>query len=217
MGGHHCQKKNIVVVDTGAGNIPSVFRALRAIDSSISVSLEKRAIKAANALVLPGVGAFPKFMENLESRGLTELVSRFIQNGGELLGICVGMQALTSGSEEFVYTDGLGAITATVRNLAELGVKNMRIPNVGWNEVNLSDQLGSRHPLRLIEKRHVYFMHSYAVPYDAPGQIGWTNYEVDFCSAVQVNNAIGVQFHPEKSHKVGRDFLAAWITSTNCR
>ena len=167
-------------------------------------------------MVLPGVGSFPKFMENLGSRGLTDVVSHFIKNGGALLGICVGMQALTSGSEEFVYTDGLGAITTTVSNLADLGVRNSRIPHVGWNEVNLSERLDPRHPLRQIANRHVYFMHSYAVPHDAPGQIGWTNHEVDFCSAIQVNNAIGVQFHPEKSHRVGRDFLAAWIMSTEC-
>lgn len=209
-------KKNIVVVDTGAGNIPSVFRALRAVDSSVSISFEKKIIEMATALVLPGVGAFPEFMKNLESRGLTEFVSSFVKNGGKLLGICVGMQALTSGSEEFAHTDGLGAITTTVRNLAELGVRKSRIPHVGWNEVNLSERIGPSHPLKLIDKRHVYFMHSYAVPYDAPGQIGWTNYEVDFCSAIQINNAIGVQFHPEKSHKVGRDFLAAWVRSFNC-
>jgi glutamine amidotransferase len=196
-------KRKIIVVDTGAGNIPSVFRALSAIDSSVSISLEKKEIEAATAMVLPGVGAFPKFMENLG-------------NGGALLGICVGMQALTSGSEEFVYTDGLEAITTTVRNLADLGVRNSRIPHVGWNAVNLSERLMPSHPLRQIENRHVYFMHSYAVPHDAPGQIGWTNHEVDFCSAIQVNNAIGVQFHPEKSHRVGHDFLAAWIMSANC-
>lgn len=210
-------QKNIVVVDSGAGNIPSVFRALKALHSSVSISFEKKEIKDAEALVLPGVGAFPTFMKNLESRGLTELVSRFVENGGKFLGICVGMQALTSGSEEFVYTGGLGVTTTTVRNLADLGVKTIRIPHVGWNEVNVSEQLSPNHPLRQIRKRHVYFMHSYAVPYDAPGQIGWTNHEVDFCSVIQINNAIGVQFHPEKSHKVGRDFLAAWITSTNCR
>ena len=209
-------KKNIIVVDTGAGNIPSVFRALKVIDSSVSVSFEKREIEAANALVLPGVGAFPRFMENLESRGLTDVVTHFINNGGALLGICVGMQALTSGSEEFVYTDGLGASNTTVRNLADLGVRNSRIPHVGWNEVNLPERLTPSHPLRQIENRHVYFMHSYAVPHDAPGQIGLTKHEVDFCSAIQVNNAIGVQFHPEKSHRVGHDFLAAWIMSTNC-
>jgi glutamine amidotransferase len=209
-------KKNIIVVDTGAGNIPSVFRALSEIDSSVRISLKRREIEAATALVLPGVGAFPKFMENLESRGLTEVVSHFIKNGGALLGICVGMQALTSGSEEFVYTDGLGAITTTVRNLADLGVRNRRIPHVGWNEVNLSERLMPGHPLRQIENRHVYFMHSYAVPHGAPGQIGWTNHEVDFCSVIQVNNAIGVQFHPEKSHRVGHDFLAAWIMRAIC-
>jgi glutamine amidotransferase len=209
-------KRKIIVVDTGAGNIPSVFRALSAIDSSVSISLEKKEIEAATAMVLPGVGAFPKFMENLGSRGLTEVVSHFIKNGGALLGICVGMQALTSGSEEFVYTDGLEAITTTVRNLADLGVRNRRIPHVGWNLVNLSERLSPSHPLRQIENRHVYFMHSYAVPYGAPNQIGWTNHEVDFCSAVQINNTIGVQFHPEKSHRVGHDFLAAWVLRTNC-
>lgn len=208
--------KNIVVVDTGAGNIPSVFRALKAISSSVSVSFEKREIKAAHALVLPGVGAFPKFMENLDGRGLNDLVSQFIANGGELLGICVGMQALTSGSEEFTYTKGLELVDSTVRNLADLGVLNSRIPHVGWNLVNLSEQLSPCHPLRQIHNRHVYFMHSYAVPHKSPNQIGWTNHEVDFCSAIQINNALGVQFHPEKSHKVGRDFLAAWVVRTNC-
>lgn len=209
-------KKNIVVVDTGAGNIPSVFRALRAINGSVIVSHKKKEIEAATALVLPGVGAFPKFMENLTSRELLGVVSNFIEHGRALLGICVGMQALTSGSEEFSYTDGLGLINTTVRNLADLGVRNSRIPHVGWNEVIVSERLISSHPLRQIENRHVYFMHSYALPHGAPDQIGSTNHEVDFCSAVQVNNAIGVQFHPEKSHRVGHDFLAAWIMSTDC-
>jgi len=209
-------KKSIVVIDTGAGNIPSVYRALKAIESSISVSFEIDDIKDASALVLPGVGAFPKFMENLDKRGLKILISNIIRDGGNLLGICVGMQAFAAGSEEFSYNDGLGVISTTVRNLADLGVTNSRVPQVGWNEINISEKLSSNHPLRHVEKRHVYFMHSYALPSGAQGEIGRTNYEVDFCSVIQVNNAIGVQFHPEKSHKVGRDFLAAWISSTKC-
>ena len=208
-------EKSIVVIDTGAGNIPSVYRSLKAIESSVSVSFEIGDIKDARGLVLPGVGAFPEFMENLDKRGLKGLITNIIKDGGNLLGICVGMHAFAAGSEEFGYNDGLGVLSTTVRNLADLGVTNSRVPQVGWNEVNISEQLSSNHPLRQIEKRHVYFMHSYALPSGAQGEIGWTNYEVDFCSVVQLNNAIGVQFHPEKSHKVGRDFLAAWISSTN--
>lgn len=209
-------KNNIVVIDTGAGNIPSVFRAFKTIESSTSVSFEIDEIKKATALVLPGVGAFPEFMDNLDKRGLKDLILNIIKDGGYLLGICVGMQAFATGSEEFGHSDGLGVISTMVRNLSGLGVKNSRVPHVGWSEVKLSEQLSLNHPLRQIEKRHVYFMHSYALPYGLKEEIGWTNYEVDFCSAIQKNNAIGVQFHPEKSHKVGRDFLAAWISSTNC-
>ena len=207
------RQKKIVVVDTGAGNIPSVLRALISVGCDVRVSNSHTEIQSADALVLPGVGAFPELMKNLSHDGLTELLKKMICEGKYVLGICVGMQVLTLGSEEFTFTKGFELISTKVSSLQNLGLKHRRVPHVGWNEVHIADDLSVNHPLNVIKARHVYFMHSFALPQNSFGSIGFTEYEIQFCSAIQINNTIGVQFHPEKSHKVGRDFLSSWTAS----
>jgi len=205
-------KSKVLLIDTEAGNIPSVLRALSLHDCEVRISNSNNAFASADALVLPGVGAFPQFMKNLADFELTADLKNFVSSGGHLLGICVGMQAFSRGSEEFEFTNGLGVTSSIVSNLNSLGVKRARVPHVGWNLVHLSDGLHLTHPLKAIVNRHVYFMHSFAFPLTTVGSVGSTDYEIKFCSAIQIRNAIGVQFHPEKSHKVGFDFFAKWIS-----
>jgi glutamine amidotransferase len=205
--------KKIVVVDTGAGNIPSVARALTNVGCLIKVSKSQLEIENADGLVMPGVGAFPKLMKNLSNDNLTGVLKKVISEGKHVLGICVGMQVLTLGSDEFEFTKGFELIQTRVSSLESLGVRNSRVPHVGWNEVSTIESLPDGHPLKVIKSRHVYFMHSFALPQDSPGLVGHTEYEIKFCSAIQIKNALGVQFHPEKSHNVGLDFLSAWASN----
>lgn len=203
-----------MVIDTGAGNIPSVLNALRNVCDYVSLSSESDLINKAEAVVLPGVGSFPKFMKNLDTLELTATIIENIQKGKHVLGICVGMQVLSRASSEFEGASGLGVIDGIVRNLFELGINNSRIPHVGWNGIQLDSSCGHNDPLMTLSDRDVYFMHSYGLGADTVGAIGWTEYEIRFCSAVRIQNTLGVQFHPEKSHAAGLDFLASWLDST---
>lgn len=205
---------NVVVIDTGAGNIPSVLNALRSVSDRVSLSSEINLINKADAVVLPGVGSFPTFMKNLDELNLTGAIIENIQKGKHMLGICVGMQVLSQASSEFEGTSGFGVINGIVKNLSELGIKNSRIPHVGWNGIRLDSSCGQNDPLMTLSERDVYFMHSYGFEAETVGAIGWTDYEIRFCSAVRIQNTLGVQFHPEKSHVAGLDFLASWLEST---
>lgn len=204
----------VVVIDTGAGNIPSVVNALRHVCDDVSLSSEVNRINSADAVVLPGVGSFPKFMKNLAALKLTDAIIENIRGGKHILGICVGMQALAKASSEFGGTHGFGVIDSVVKNLYELGVKTSRIPHVGWSGVQLDPLSEPNDPLMTLNERDVYFMHSFGFDSQTVGAVGWTDYEIKFCSAVRIQNTLGVQFHPEKSHAAGLDFLASWVEST---
>ena len=200
----------IAVVDYGSGNVASVFNAILRVADSAKLVTTSDEIVGAGAIVLPGVGAFPAFMDALEQRNLVETLVSSIRAGVPLLGICVGMQALASMGLENGQRSGLSINDGVVQNLADLGVSGRRLPHVGWNSVTFSHGVPDDAPIRVLEDRDVYFMHSYGYSQDTPGAVGWTNYGVDFCSVIQSGTALGVQFHPEKSQQAGLDFLAAW-------
>ena len=203
----------VLVLDYGSGNVESVFNAMRRVSDSVSRSSDVDDLARADAVVIPGVGAFPAFMASLERLNLVEPVRAAIAHGMPALGICVGMQAMGRLGMEHEPTPGLALTDGTVESLRSLGVLSRRVPHVGWNDIRLAEDLPSDSPLRVLEDRDVYFMHSFAYPADAPGAVGWTDYETEFCSVIQKGPAMGIQFHPEKSQRSGLDFLHAWVRS----
>lgn len=203
----------ITVLDYGSGNVESVFNAMRRVTNRAVRASDVKSLQASEAVVVPGVGSFPAFMHALGRLGLVEPLQRVIADAMPCLGICVGMQALGEWGLEHQTTRGLGVATGTVARLSSLGVNSSRVPHVGWNGLRLSADLPADSPLCVLSDRDVYFMHSYAFAADTPSAVAWTDYEIEFCSAIQSGSALGIQFHPEKSQQAGVDFLDAWVRS----
>lgn len=194
----------IAVVDYGAGNLGSVDKALRHLGVASVVTSSPDDALNADAVILPGVGAFQSCMEGLKCRGLDAAVRRVIEAGRPFLGICIGMQMLFEYSEEGGAVPGLGVLRGSVRRFpAALGLK---VPHMGWNTLRLYQGC----PLwqGLPESPRVYFVHSYyPVPEDPAVVAAETEYGLPFCSAVYSENVFATQFHPEKSGAVGLAIL----------
>ena len=201
---------SLVVVDAGTGNIGSVVNMCRKIGSEPVVTSEPDVVEQSSKLLLPGVGAFDSAMENLRSSGVFEALRRQAAQGVTMLGICLGMQLLFEGSEEG-HATGLGLVPGTVRRLpAQTEIGNVAIPHMGWSALRATRS----HPLTagLSEDARFYFVHSYAaLPEREADIIGVSVHGDDFVSAVAHENVLGVQFHPEKSHRHGKALLTNFI------
>lgn len=199
------QPVRIAVVDYGMGNRRSVEKALQHVGASALVSSDHDELRAADGLVVPGVGAFPRAMANLRALGLDELLRERIADGAPVLGICLGMQLAFDSSSELGGAAGLGIVPGEVRALDAGGLK---LPHIGWNEVRL---LRADAPLvaGLPERCAFYHVHSFApVPADEEDVLGVAEYGAPFVTAVQRGRFYGVQFHPEKSSAAGLRLLA---------
>ncbi len=199
----------IAIIDYGVGNLRSVEKAFAAAGAEAVVSSSDAVLRRADALVLPGVGAFANCMTELAARGFDELVHESVAQGKPLLGVCVGMQLLFEESEEFGRTVGLGLLRGRVRRFAG----DLVVPQVGWNQVR---QHGS-HPLLagVGDNAFFYFVHSYFCEVDDPAVvIGETDYGVPYASVVAQGTVRGVQFHPEKSQAAGLRLLANFSNLT---
>ncbi|HVH41349.1 MAG TPA: imidazole glycerol phosphate synthase subunit HisH [Labilithrix sp.] len=205
-----------VVVDYGVGNVHSVLKALAHEGAEARLSSDPLEIAAAPRLVVPGVGAFGDGMRELEKRGLVQPIRAFFQTGRPLLGICLGMQLLLTESTEFGVHAGLGIIPGRVEKIpVEPGWK---IPHVGWNRLappaearwneSLLDGLERESPM-------VYFVHSFhAQPENRAHVLANVRYGgVDLCAAVRRDNAVGFQFHPEKSGPLGLRLIHRFVRS----
>jgi len=195
----------IAVVDYGMGNRRSVQKALEHVGAQATITREHEELGLADGLVLPGVGAFPQAMANLEALGLRELILARAAAGTPVLGICLGMQLLFERSIELEPTDGLGLIPGEVTWLDAGG---RRIPHIGWNEVRFgrASRLTEGLPLHGAAFYHV---HSLAVrPSDPRDVIATTEYGERFATIVERDAVLGVQFHPEKSSLIGLRMLA---------
>lgn len=195
----------IVIVDYGVGNVGSVHNMLRKIGVKSRVSCVKEDIQNAEKLILPGVGHFGHGMNTLKATGLIPLLEEQVfDHEKPLLGICLGMQMLTNGSEES-DTPGLGWINAYTHRFPN--VPELRIPHMGWNAVRPSHS-ANLFTQNTNEAERFYFVHSYYVKPAKPDLIAATcEHGIEFAASIQFNNLYGVQFHPEKSHMFGMTML----------
>ena len=199
----------ITIVDYGAGNLQSVEKAFQYIGAPVRLASSGTEIASAEALVLPGVGAFRDAMHSLEAGGMAQPLRDYIASGRPFLGICLGLQLLFEESEEFGHVKGLGAFKGKICRIpAENGLK---VPHMGWNSLELKRTDGILKGLQ--ENPYVYFVHSYYLKAEERQLVSaQTEYGVKIDAAIQRGNAFATQFHPEKSGRVGlqmlRNFMA---------
>jgi glutamine amidotransferase len=194
----------IAVVDYGMGNRRSVEKALALVGARVRVTRDHAQIAAADGLVVPGVGAFPRAMGNLRELGLDRLVAGAARGGTPVLGICLGMQLLFERSSELGGAPGLGLLVGDVAPLAAGG---RRLPHIGWNLVTWAGP--SAITARLPRQGAFYHVHSFAPRPADPGDVlGTAEYGARFVTAVARPPLYGVQFHPEKSSALGLRLLA---------
>jgi imidazole glycerol-phosphate synthase subunit HisH len=204
----------ICIIDFGMGNLHSVYKAFKRVGAEVSVIDSPTGIENYDKIILPGVGDFKMGMNNLKSAGFIDSIYKQVQEKlVPILGICLGMQLLTSYSEEG-NVEGLDLIKAKTINFKNLGIhEGLKIPHIGWNNINNCSQTGL---LNGCDNEMVYFVHSYAVISENPENvICETNYGINFHSGIQKENIYGLQFHPEKSHKVGLQILKNFINLEN--
>lgn len=188
----------LTILDHGVGNIGSVVRAFNRIGAPVELTSKPNDVVQATQLVLPGVGHFGEAMSNLRARGLEEPLREAVARGVPLLGICVGFQMLFEGSEEAPGVDGLGLLSGQVRRFASV----RPVPHIGWNQLEL---VNDSFLLEGVESGdYFYFLHSYYARPDTEGVAqAQTDYDVSFCSVGGRGKVVGIQFHPEKSQRLG--------------
>jgi glutamine amidotransferase len=197
----------VAILNYGMGNLRSAAMAFEHVGASVEVTSDHDAVRAAHAVVLPGVGAFPKAMEAVRRLGLDELVRDRVESGVPVLGICLGMQLLFDSSSELGGADGIGLVKGTVEPIDAAGLK---VPQIGWNEVawRPEKQLAAG----LGERAAMYHVHSFAVKPAEPEVVaGTATYGTEFVSAIEHRNLFGVQFHPEKSSRDGLRLLRNFV------
>ncbi len=207
-----------MIIDYGLGNLLSVARGFEKLGISAKISSNPIEILAGSHVVLPGVGAFPKGMEKLNSNGLDLVVKNVAAKGTPLLGICLGMQLLLDDSQEFGLTKGLGLVSGHVKAIPQqtsIGDK-LTIPHVGWNKLEF---YGSRKRQRdsildgIKDGEFVYFVHSYMAllesNHDIEAVVKYGGHEI--ASVISKNSVFGCQFHPEKSGEVGLKILKNFL------
>jgi imidazole glycerol-phosphate synthase subunit HisH len=195
----------IAIVDYGMGNLRSVANAFARLDARAVVTRDAEEIRRSSAIVLPGVGAFGRCVENLQKFGLFDLIKQEIDSGKRYLGICLGLQILFESSEEAPGVAGMGVIKGSVVRF-EAGLK---VPHMGWNSIR---PLKTSKILAGIDNgAHFYFVHSF---YPAPAEdvaATRTDYGIDFVSAIEKDNLFACQFHPEKSQSIGLHLLSNFV------
>jgi glutamine amidotransferase len=200
----HAKSPTVVVVDYGMGNLRSAQKGLEKAGVKAVITSDPAAVQSADAVVLPGVGAFQDCMANLAEAGLVAPVMGAIEQGKPFLGICLGMQLLMTISEEFGVHRGLDIIPGRVVRFDP--DTRLKVPHMGWNRVHYSGD--SRLFEGIEDGSFFYFVHSYyVVPEDGSVVCGWTDYGERFCSAIARDNLFATQFHPEKSHNHGLKVL----------
>ena len=198
----------IAIIDYGVGNLFSLASSFAAIGKEATVTSDPAVIRAADRLILPGVGAFEDAARKLRESGMADLVKEEAARGKPIMGICLGMQMLFDKSFEYGEHEGLGLIKGAVRPIADVIPKDLKIPHIGWNALHFTRS----HPLfkYLKEGEFVYFVHSFYAADCTDAVIATSEYGAPLTAAVADKNVMGCQFHPEKSGDVGLSILRAF-------
>jgi imidazole glycerol-phosphate synthase subunit HisH len=197
----------ITVIDSGIGNFLSVVNMLKKIGYESILTDDYDLISKSKILIFPGVGNFDHVMHKIYEKKIDKAILNSLEKNSKLLGICVGMQALFTKSEEGELK-GLNLINGYIRKF-NFKNNNFKIPHMGWNEVKFNNKSVFS---KTLANNKFYFVHSYFADCNDKGDIlGITNYSTDFVSSVKKGNIYGVQFHPEKSHYFGKEFLKIFL------
>ena len=200
----------IAIIDYGVGNLFSLCSSLQSIGAEAVVTPDPDTIRAADRIILPGVGAFADAAEKLRATGLDQVLLEEAARGKKIMGICLGMQMLFEESHEYGIHKGLGLIPGRVVPMAGYIPEGLKIPHIGWNPLILKGE--EKHPLlKYVEEGDcVYFVHSYFATDCAESVIATAEYGKELTAAVAKGNVMGCQFHPEKSGRVGLNILKAF-------
>ncbi len=199
----------IAIIDYGVGNLFSLKSSLLAIGAEVTVTGEKDVIEKADKLILPGVGAFEDAARKLRETGLERVIISQVKNGKPILGICLGMQMLFECSYEFGKHNGLGLIKGEIVPMSGVIPKNLKIPHIGWNSLNIIKE-NSKLFKYIQNGDFVYFVHSYYATNCTDDLLATTEYGSIITAAVEKDNIYGCQFHPEKSGETGLKILKAF-------
>ena len=199
----------IAIIDYGVGNLFSLKCSFESIGTDICVTSDPDVIAKADRIILPGVGAFEDAAKKLRDSGLDKIIKKECANGKPLLGICLGMQLLFERSFEYGEHEGLGLIKGSIRPISDVIDGDLKIPHIGWNALHFGERKDELFKY-LNEGDFVYFVHSYYGAECDDSVIATTEYSASLTAAVRNKNVCGVQFHPEKSEKVGLSILKAF-------
>ena len=198
----------IAIIDYDAGNIRSVEKALEYLGEKVVVTRDKDAIKTADKVVLPGVGAFGDAMNNLKKYELEQVIYEVIENGIPFLGICVGLQLLFEESEESPGVSGLGILKGKILRFPDK--KGFKVPHMGWNSLHFKNN--GRLFYNMKEEEYVYFVHSYYLKAQEESIVKATaSYSTPIDASIEKDNLFACQFHLEKSSKTGLKILRNFV------
>ncbi len=189
----------VCILDYGSGNVGSVYNLVNYLGFDCKITNNSNYINDCSHIILPGVGSYFKSMEKIKKNiSIENLEQQIFKKKKFFLGICVGMQVLSTDGHEFETCNGLNWINGSVKK-----INNDKLPHIGWNNINIKKN--SKLFQNLSDKEDFYFLHSYyLLPANKSNIIAETNYAHDFCSAIEKENIFGVQFHPEKSQRAGQ-------------
>lgn len=208
------KRKKVVIIDYQLGNLYSVKQACDTVGMNVVVSSNKEDILEADALVLPGVGAFIEAMNNLEKLDLIDAIKSKVNSGSPLFGICLGLQLLFTRSEEFGSGNGLDLIPGIIKKFPDhIKDRKIKVPHITWNQVYKLNNSWKETALKeLKDFEFMYFIHSYYVkPHNNSSILTNTNYDgFEFCSSIIKDNIFATQFHPEKSADKGISIYKYW-------
>lgn len=196
----------IAIIDYGMGNLGSVYKGLLRVTANVEITDNADSARKASAIVLPGVGAFEDAKRNLDDSGMSEVVIEAVQKGKPFLGICLGLHLLFEESEENGLHKGLGLVRGRVTKLP----MTVKVPHIGWNQLHFNKEI----PFfaGIDEGSYFYFVHSYYVePEDEKVVATKTDYGIDFVSSISWDKLLAIQFHPEKSGKLGLKVLENFV------
>ena len=198
----------IAIIDYGVGNLFSLISSFEKIGAEIVVTADPQVISSADGIILPGVGAFSDAAKKLRDSGLDKVIIEQAKSGKKLMGICLGMQMLFEKSFEYGVHNGLGLLKGNIVPMKDKIPENLKIPHIGWNALHFTRESNL---FKYINPNDcVYFVHSFYATDCDDSVIATAEYGKELTAAVQKDNIIGCQFHPEKSGEVGLNILRAF-------